>query len=106
MPLKIACSGIFMLLAITTCIPAQARSYRIHIPTASRHVQEVNTEMGYIHGHAAVQPPDSSAYRNIDAKCAGRGLNNVTTQSVTVGISRSSRRNFYTQCMIESGAWR
>ncbi|NVN37657.1 DNA/RNA non-specific endonuclease [Komagataeibacter swingsii] len=106
MTLKIVYSGLFALLVIATCIPAQARSYRIHIPTASRHVQEVNTGMGYIRGHATILPPDGSAYRNIDAKCAGRGLNNVSTQSVTVGISRSSRRNFYTQCMIESGAWR
>lgn len=106
MTLKIVFSGIFALLAIGTCVPAQARSYRIHIPTTSRHVQEVNTEMGYIHGHAAVLSPGSSAYRNMDAKCAGRGLNNVTTQSVTIGVSRASRRNFYTQCMIESGAWR
>nr|WP_227672411.1 hypothetical protein [Komagataeibacter sp. FXV3] len=104
--MKIAYSGLFALLAIAPCLPAQARSYRIHIPTASRHVQEVNTEMGYIRGHATVLSPDSSAYRNMDAKCAGRGLNNVTTQSVTVGVSRSSRRTFYTQCMIESGAWR
>ncbi|GCE82339.1 hypothetical protein [Komagataeibacter diospyri] len=106
MTLKIAFSSILALLVIGICVPVQARSYRIHVPTASHHVQEVNTEMGYIRGHAAVLSPDSSAYRNMDAKCAGRGLNNVTTQSVTIGVSRSSRRNFYTQCMIESGAWR
>ncbi|GBQ54459.1 hypothetical protein [Komagataeibacter swingsii] len=106
MTLKIVFPGIFALLAIAACVPAQARSYHIHIPATSRHVQEINTEMGYIRGHAAVMPTDSSAYRNMDAKCAGRGLNSVTTQSATVGINRSSRRNFYTQCMIESGVWR
>ncbi|MBL7232589.1 MULTISPECIES: hypothetical protein [Komagataeibacter] len=85
--------------------PALGRTHRIHVPTTERHPRQVNTEFGHFHGHTAALPPDSSEYRNIDAKCSARGLDNVTSQSVTVGVSMASRRNFYAQCMVESGAW-
>lgn len=104
--MKTILSGLSVLSIILAGDPALARTHRIHVPTTEHHPRQVNTEMGHIHGYTAALPPDSSEYRNIDAKCSARGLDNVTSQSVTVGVSMASRRAFYAQCMVESGAWR
>ena len=98
--------AMYMLGAVINPTGAQSRTHRINISMRPHAHTQVNTEMGHIHGYTAALPPDSSEYRNIDAKCSARGLDNVTSQSVTVGVSMASRRAFYAQCMVESGAWR
>lgn len=91
---------------VTVSIPAAARTHRLNVATHPHAHTHVNTEMGHMGGYTPIIDENSSEYHNIDAKCAAQGLGNVSSQSVTVGVSQGSRRNFYAHCMVQNGAWR
>lgn len=76
-----------MLGAIINPSIAQSRTHRINITTHQHAPAHVNTEMGHIRGYTPVMDENSATYRNIDSQCAAQGLGNVSSQSVTVGVS-------------------
>ncbi|QHC36507.1 hypothetical protein [Komagataeibacter xylinus] len=85
--------------------PAASHSYHIGLPSRLRAHNHVNSVYGYMAGHSAVIPTDSSRYRNIEARCEGRSLGNDYT-ATTIGVSQASHRNFFAECMTQAGAWR
>ena len=84
--------------------PAASHSYHIGLPAHLRAHNHVNSVYGYVTGHRAVIPTDSSRYRNIEAGCEGRSLGSDYT-ATTIGVSQASHRNFFAECMTQAGAW-
>ncbi|MBV1829679.1 hypothetical protein HNW77_01595 [Komagataeibacter sp. AV436] len=104
MPRRITIAALSVTMLAAVPRPAASHSYHIGLPARLHAHNHVNSVYGYMAGHSAAIPRQSSRYRNIEARCEGRSLGSDST-ATTIGISQASHRNFFAECMTQAGAW-